>query len=62
MILNFVTLQTLNTKTLNFFKQNIMYPEEMVKPMRAELSDAGFQDLHTAEAVEQRNKNQKEQH
>ena len=29
-----------------------MYPEEMVKPMRAELSDAGFQELHTAEAVE----------
>ena len=24
----------------------------MVKPMRAELSDAGFQELHTAEAVE----------
>ncbi|MBG6109197.1 putative YphP/YqiW family bacilliredoxin [Flavobacterium sp. CG_23.5] len=29
-----------------------MYPEEMVKPMRAELSDAGFQELHTAESVE----------
>ncbi|MBC7641541.1 MAG: BrxA/BrxB family bacilliredoxin [Flavobacterium sp.] len=29
-----------------------MYPEEMVKPMRAELSDAGFQELHTAEAVQ----------
>ncbi|SEF54818.1 BrxA/BrxB family bacilliredoxin [Flavobacterium urumqiense] len=29
-----------------------MYPEEMVKPMRAELTDAGFQELHTAEAVE----------
>jgi len=29
-----------------------MYPEEMVKPMKAELVDAGFQDLHTAEAVE----------
>lgn len=28
-----------------------MYPEEMVKPMRAELSDAGFQELHTAESV-----------
>ena len=25
----------------------------MVKPMRAELSDAGFQDLYSAEAVEQ---------
>lgn len=30
-----------------------MYPEEMVKPMRAELTDAGFQDLYSAETVEQ---------
>ena len=29
-----------------------MYPEEMVKPMQAELTAAGFQDLHTAAAVE----------
>ncbi|MGG7035192.1 MAG: BrxA/BrxB family bacilliredoxin [Flavobacterium sp.] len=29
-----------------------MYPEEMVKPMQAELTDAGFQSLNTAEAVE----------
>ena len=29
-----------------------MYPEEMVKPMRAELTVAGFQGLHSAEAVE----------
>ena len=29
-----------------------MYPEEMVKPMRAELSDAGFEELYTAGAVE----------
>ncbi|MHA3789887.1 BrxA/BrxB family bacilliredoxin [Flavobacterium hauense] len=28
-----------------------MYPDELVKPMRAELSDAGFQDLYTADAV-----------
>ena len=28
-----------------------MYPEELVKPMRAELSDAGFKDLYTAEEV-----------
>ena len=28
-----------------------MYPEEMVKPMQAELTAAGFQDLHSAEAV-----------
>jgi putative YphP/YqiW family bacilliredoxin len=31
--------------------QNIMYPEEMVKPMRAELNDAGFQDLYSADEV-----------
>nr|WP_294933609.1 BrxA/BrxB family bacilliredoxin [uncultured Flavobacterium sp.] len=29
-----------------------MYPEEMVKPMRAELSEAGFQDLYSAADVE----------
>ncbi len=29
-----------------------MYPEEMVLPMQAELTAAGFQDLHTANAVE----------
>ena len=29
-----------------------MYPEEMVKPMQAELTSSGFQDLHTVEAVE----------
>lgn len=28
-----------------------MYPEEMVKPMRAELNDAGFQDLYSADEV-----------
>ena len=28
-----------------------MYPEEMVKPMQAELTAVGFQDLHSAEAV-----------
>jgi putative YphP/YqiW family bacilliredoxin len=28
-----------------------MYPEEMVKPMRAELTDAGFEALYTADAV-----------
>lgn len=28
-----------------------MYPEEMVKPMRAELNDAGFQDLYSAADV-----------
>ena len=29
-----------------------MYPEEMVQPMRAELSEAGFEELYTAGAVE----------
>ena len=28
-----------------------MYPEELVRPMRAELSDAGFEELYTAEEV-----------
>ncbi|MES2575546.1 MAG: BrxA/BrxB family bacilliredoxin [Bacteroidota bacterium] len=28
-----------------------MYPEEMVKPMQAELTAVGFQDLHSAEDV-----------
>ena len=28
-----------------------MYPEEMVKPMRAELTDAGFKNLYTADDV-----------
>ena len=30
-----------------------MYPAEMVKPMRDELVNAGFQELYTAEDVEQ---------
>src|SRR3970282_1584553 len=29
-----------------------MYPEEMVKPMQAELTAVCFQDLHSAEAVD----------
>lgn len=32
-------------------KYKIMYPEEIVKPMEAELTSAGFQSLHTAEEV-----------
>ncbi|MBF04274.1 MAG: hypothetical protein CMP76_13360 [Flavobacterium sp.] len=35
-----------------------MYPEEMVKPMRAELSEAGFKELYTAADV--KNEIQKE--
>jgi putative YphP/YqiW family bacilliredoxin len=46
--LNFVTLQF---KKLNLKIKN-MYPEEMVKPMQAELTVAGFKELHTADAVE----------
>ena len=38
--------------------QRIMYPEEMVKPMRAELSEAGFKELYTAADV--KNEIQKE--
>ncbi|MEM6895540.1 MAG: BrxA/BrxB family bacilliredoxin [Bacteroidota bacterium] len=29
-----------------------MYPEELVKPMRADLATAGFEELYTATAVE----------
>ena len=29
-----------------------MYPEEMVNPMRAELTDAGFKNLYSVEEVE----------
>ena len=29
-----------------------MYPQEMVTPMQAELTTAGFQDLHSAQDVE----------
>jgi len=29
-----------------------MYPEELVRPMRADLSSAGFEELYTSEAVE----------
>ncbi|AIJ36550.1 conserved hypothetical protein [Flavobacterium psychrophilum] len=36
----------------NIFNTKIMYPEEMVKPMRTELSEAGFQDLYNAQAVD----------
>lgn len=30
----------------------LMYPEELVRPMRADLSSAGFEELYTAEDVE----------
>lgn len=34
-----------------------MYPAELVKPMREDLSSVGFEELYTAEAVEQAIKN-----
>ena len=30
-----------------------MYPAELVKPMREDLTKVGFEELHTAEAVEE---------
>jgi putative YphP/YqiW family bacilliredoxin len=30
-----------------------MYPEELVRPMRADLANAGFEELYTSEAVEE---------
>ncbi|NRD22060.1 BrxA/BrxB family bacilliredoxin [Winogradskyella litoriviva] len=30
-----------------------MYPAELVKPMREDLTNVGFEELHTAEAVEE---------
>jgi putative YphP/YqiW family bacilliredoxin len=30
-----------------------MYPEEIIKPMKQELVDAGFKELHTSEEVDQ---------
>jgi putative YphP/YqiW family bacilliredoxin len=41
----------LKIKSKNLKVKN-MYPQEMVKPMEAELTTAGFQDLHNAEAVD----------
>jgi putative YphP/YqiW family bacilliredoxin len=41
-----------NQNNISNRKNNIMYPEEMVLPMRAELVEVGFQELYTAEAVE----------
>ena len=29
-----------------------MYPAELVKPMREDLTNVGFEELHTAEAVD----------
>jgi putative YphP/YqiW family bacilliredoxin len=51
--MKFIKLQFL--KLCNFvtrIKTYNMYPEEMVKPMRAELTDAGFQELYNAADVD----------
>jgi putative YphP/YqiW family bacilliredoxin len=52
--MTFIKLQFL--KLCNFvnriIKHTIMYPEEMVKPMKAELTDAGFQELYSAADVD----------
>jgi putative YphP/YqiW family bacilliredoxin len=39
---------------IEYTNKNIkdMYPQDMVTPMQAELTASGFQDLHSAEAVE----------
>ena len=47
----FLKTKFLSTFVLLILK--IMYPEELVKPMRAELTDAGFQELYAANDVEQ---------
>ncbi|MGB3779804.1 MAG: BrxA/BrxB family bacilliredoxin [Tunicatimonas sp.] len=36
-----------------------MYPEELVVPMRSDLTEAGFEELKTAEAVDQHLKDHK---
>jgi putative YphP/YqiW family bacilliredoxin len=36
-----------------------MYPEELIAPMRAELTDAGFQELRTSEDVDNHLKDHK---
>jgi len=38
---------------MNQQRQNIMYPEEMVSPMRMDLVNAGFTELRTAEEAAQ---------
>jgi putative YphP/YqiW family bacilliredoxin len=37
---------------LKFLKLKNMYPAELVKPMREDLTNVGFEELHTVEAVE----------
>lgn len=40
-----------NFQTVNFKQKINMYPAELVMPMKAELTDKGFQDLTTPEQV-----------
>jgi putative YphP/YqiW family bacilliredoxin len=48
----FVTqLVSLQSKLI-ILKNKNMYPAELVKPMREDLTRVGFEELHTAEAVE----------
>jgi putative YphP/YqiW family bacilliredoxin len=44
-----VSLQLENVNNLNLKN---MYPPELVKPMREDLTKVGFEELHTAEAVD----------
>jgi putative YphP/YqiW family bacilliredoxin len=39
--------------TILKYKETIMYPAELVKPMREDLASAGFEELYTAKDVEE---------
>jgi putative YphP/YqiW family bacilliredoxin len=39
-------------KNVNYLNLKDMYPAELVKPMREDLTNVGFEELHTAEAVD----------
>jgi putative YphP/YqiW family bacilliredoxin len=49
----FVTqLVSLQLEKVNNLNLKNMYPPELVKPMREDLTKVGFEELHTAEAVD----------
>lgn len=53
MIHYFVTqLVSLQLENVNNLNLKNMYPPELVKPMREDLTKVGFEELHTAEAVD----------
>lgn len=53
MIHYFVTqLVSLQHENVNNLNLKNMYPPELVKPMREDLTKVGFEELHTAEAVD----------